>query len=134
MRDRQVSDADEDALGVDQHPPHFPRGDLRLRRRDHRERPGGRADSGPGPARAAHQRPLGGRQGESPVPAPRGGTARRCRPPAGRGRLAEGCFAGIRNPPSHEDGLPKPPEDEALEQLAAISVLARRVDAATVER
>ncbi|CAO0832406.1 hypothetical protein SMICM17S_03285 [Streptomyces microflavus] len=40
--------------------------------------------------------------------------------------FAEGCFAGIRNPNSHEDGLPLP-EHEALEQLAAFSVLARWV-------
>lgn len=47
--------------------------------------------------------------------------------------FAEGCFAGIRNPNSHEDGLPELPENEALEQLAAFSVLARWVDSATVE-
>lgn len=39
--------------------------------------------------------------------------------------FAEGCFAGIRNPNRHEDGLPELPEHEALEQLAAFSVLAR---------
>ncbi|MFJ9086891.1 MULTISPECIES: TIGR02391 family protein [unclassified Streptomyces] len=47
--------------------------------------------------------------------------------------FAEGCFAGIRNPNSHEDGLPELPEHEALEQLAAFSVLARWVDAASLE-
>ncbi|WP_369778329.1 TIGR02391 family protein [Streptomyces sp. R33] len=47
--------------------------------------------------------------------------------------FAEGCFAGIRNPNSHEDGLPELPENEALEQLAAFSVLARWIDRATVE-
>ncbi|MGW5094237.1 TIGR02391 family protein [Streptomyces nodosus] len=47
--------------------------------------------------------------------------------------FAEGCYAGIRNPNSHEDGLPELPEHEALEQLAAFSVLARWVDAATLE-
>ncbi|MFI6893697.1 TIGR02391 family protein [Streptomyces sp. NPDC050256] len=47
--------------------------------------------------------------------------------------FAEGCFAGIRNPNSHEDGLPELPEHEALEQLAAFSILARWVDRATVE-
>ncbi|MEU8618591.1 TIGR02391 family protein [Streptomyces sp. NPDC048623] len=52
----------------------------------------------------------------------------------GAAAFAEGCFAGIRNPNSHEDGLPELPEHEALEQLAAISVLARWVDSATVER
>lgn len=46
--------------------------------------------------------------------------------------FAEGCYAGIRNPNSHEDGLPELPEHEALEQLAAFSVLARWVDGATV--
>ncbi|MFF1414214.1 TIGR02391 family protein [Streptomyces sp. NPDC058289] len=47
--------------------------------------------------------------------------------------FAEGCFAGIRNPNSHEDGLAELAENEALEQLAAFSVLARWVDSATVE-
>ncbi|MFG2987542.1 TIGR02391 family protein [Streptomyces sp. NPDC048258] len=46
--------------------------------------------------------------------------------------FAEGCYAAIRNPNSHEDGLPELPEHEALEQLAAFSVLARWVDSATV--
>ncbi|MCX4580834.1 TIGR02391 family protein [Streptomyces sp. NBC_01571] len=46
--------------------------------------------------------------------------------------FAEGCYAGIRNPNSHEDGLPELPEHEALEQLAAFSVLARWVDTATL--
>ncbi|MFE6905566.1 TIGR02391 family protein [Streptomyces erythrochromogenes] len=46
--------------------------------------------------------------------------------------FAEGCYAGLRNPNSHEDGLPELPEHEALEQLAAFSVLARWVDGATV--
>jgi len=46
--------------------------------------------------------------------------------------LAEGCYAGIRNPNSHEDGLPELFEHEALEQLAAFSVLARWVDTATL--
>ncbi|MFE2517686.1 TIGR02391 family protein [Streptomyces mirabilis] len=45
--------------------------------------------------------------------------------------LAEGCYAAIRNPNSHEDGLPELPEHESLEQLAAFSLLARWVDAAT---
>lgn len=47
--------------------------------------------------------------------------------------FGEGCFAGIRNPNSHEADLPELPEHEALEQLAAFSVLAPWVDAATVE-
>ncbi|MFF7879722.1 TIGR02391 family protein [Streptomyces sp. NPDC020794] len=46
--------------------------------------------------------------------------------------FAEGCYAGIRNPNSHEDGLPELPEHEALEQLAAFSVLARWVNTATL--
>ncbi|WP_228121219.1 TIGR02391 family protein [Streptomyces fagopyri] len=46
--------------------------------------------------------------------------------------FAEGCYAGIRNPNSHEDGLPELPEHEALEQLAAFSVLARWVDRASL--
>ncbi|WP_344549817.1 TIGR02391 family protein [Kitasatospora saccharophila] len=47
--------------------------------------------------------------------------------------FAEGCFAAIRNPNSHEDGLPELPEHEALEQLAALSLLARWIEGATVE-
>ncbi|MEV0499964.1 TIGR02391 family protein [Streptomyces spectabilis] len=46
--------------------------------------------------------------------------------------FAEGCYAGIRNPNSHEDGLPELPEHEALEQLSAFSVLARWVDTASL--
>jgi hypothetical protein len=46
--------------------------------------------------------------------------------------LAEGCFAAIRNPASH-DALDELPEQEALEQLAALSVLARLVDSSTVQ-
>lgn len=42
------------------------------------------------------------------------------------------CLAGIRNPSSHEDGLPELAENEALEQLAAFSVLARWVEAAAL--
>ncbi|MFI6941978.1 TIGR02391 family protein [Streptomyces sp. NPDC050418] len=48
----------------------------------------------------------------------------------GAAAFAEGCFAGIRNPNSHEDGLPELAENVALEQLAAFSVLARWVDTA----
>jgi hypothetical protein len=47
--------------------------------------------------------------------------------------LAEGVFAGIRKPLSHEADQ-ELSEQEALEYLAALSVLARWVDAATVER
>lgn len=46
--------------------------------------------------------------------------------------LAEGVFAGIRNPLSHEDDQ-ELTEQEALEYLAALSVLARWVDTAEVE-
>lgn len=48
--------------------------------------------------------------------------------------FAEGCFAAIRNPAAHLDGQEELRESEALEQLAAFSVLARWVDMATVER
>jgi hypothetical protein len=47
--------------------------------------------------------------------------------------FAEGIFAGIRNPLAHEDGHDLS-EQQALEYLAALSVLARWVDEATVER
>lgn len=46
--------------------------------------------------------------------------------------FAEGCFAAIRNPASHDD-LKELPEGEALEQLAAFSVLARWVDRAQLK-
>lgn len=46
--------------------------------------------------------------------------------------LAEGVFAGIRNPLSHEADQ-ELSEQEALEYLAALSVLARWVDASDVE-
>lgn len=46
--------------------------------------------------------------------------------------FAEGCYAGIRNPNSHEVDLPELPEHEGLEQLAAFSVIARWVDTAAV--
>jgi len=47
--------------------------------------------------------------------------------------FAEGVFAGIRNPLSHEDGQ-ELSEQEALEYLAALSVLARWVDEAEIQR
>lgn len=47
--------------------------------------------------------------------------------------LAEGVFAGIRNPLSHEADQ-EFSEQEALEYLAALSVLARWVDTAAVAR
>lgn len=46
--------------------------------------------------------------------------------------LAEGVFAGIRNPLSHEVDQ-ELSEQEALEYLAALSVLARWVDQSDVE-
>jgi uncharacterized protein (TIGR02391 family) len=46
--------------------------------------------------------------------------------------FAEGVFAGIRNPLSHE-AEQELSEQEALEYLAALSVLARWVDGSTVE-
>lgn len=42
---------------------------------------------------------------------------------------AEGCFAALRNPAAHDD-LDEVAQDEALEQLAAFSVLARWIDRA----
>ena len=47
-------------------------------------------------------------------------------------QLAGAMFTGLRNPASHEV-LAELPEDEALEQLAAFSLLARMVDRAEVE-
>ncbi|MFD3648022.1 TIGR02391 family protein [Streptomyces cyaneofuscatus] len=47
--------------------------------------------------------------------------------------FAEGCFTGIRNSDIHGDGLPELPVREALEQLAAFSVLARWVDGAALD-
>ncbi|WP_235620619.1 TIGR02391 family protein [Mycolicibacter sinensis] len=47
--------------------------------------------------------------------------------------LAEGIYAGIRNPFNHEDPTDVD-EQVALEYLAALSVLARWVDESTVER
>ncbi|HEX6353602.1 TIGR02391 family protein [Actinophytocola sp.] len=41
--------------------------------------------------------------------------------------FAEGCFAGIRNPATHETG-PDWSEQKALEHLAALSILARAID------
>ncbi|WP_327660432.1 MULTISPECIES: TIGR02391 family protein [unclassified Streptomyces] len=48
--------------------------------------------------------------------------------------FAEGCYAAIRNPISHEADLPELSEAESLEQLAAFSFLARKVSEAAVER
>lgn len=46
--------------------------------------------------------------------------------------FAEGVFAGIRNPLAHE-AEQEMPEQQALEYLAALSVLARWVDESTLE-
>jgi uncharacterized protein (TIGR02391 family) len=45
--------------------------------------------------------------------------------------FADGCYTAIRNPAAHEV-QEELPEDEALEQLAAFSVLARWIDQAKV--
>nr|WP_246865506.1 TIGR02391 family protein [Cryobacterium sp. BB307] len=45
--------------------------------------------------------------------------------------FAEGCYSAIRNPASHDEGDLQ--EQIAMEQLAALSVLARWLDGATVE-
>jgi hypothetical protein len=50
----------------------------------------------------------------------------------GAGNFARGVYSAIRNPIAHEEG-DELEENEALEQLAAFSILARWVDAATVE-
>ena len=47
--------------------------------------------------------------------------------------FAEGCYAAIRNPASH-DVQDELPEHQALEELAAFSVLARWIDDAAVRR
>lgn len=47
--------------------------------------------------------------------------------------FAEGCFGAIRNPNSHVHDLPELAEHEALEQLAAFSLLARWIEGAAVE-
>jgi hypothetical protein len=46
--------------------------------------------------------------------------------------LAEGLYTAIRNPGMHDDGRENT-EQQALEQLAAFSILARWVDEATVQ-
>lgn len=50
----------------------------------------------------------------------------------GAAAFARGAYAGIRNPIAHEAG-DELEENEALEQLAAFSILARWIDTATVE-
>lgn len=49
----------------------------------------------------------------------------------GEAGMDAACYNGIRNPASH-DVMDELPEHEALEQLAAFSILARWVDEATV--
>ncbi len=51
----------------------------------------------------------------------------------GVGFFAKGVYKGIRNPASHKN-LPELSETEALEQLAAFSLLARWIDEAEVVR
>ncbi|MFF6931526.1 TIGR02391 family protein [Streptomyces californicus] len=51
----------------------------------------------------------------------------------GAAAFARGVYAGIRNPIAHEAG-DELEENEALEQLAAFSILARWIDTATVEK
>jgi uncharacterized protein (TIGR02391 family) len=46
--------------------------------------------------------------------------------------FAEGVFAGIRNPLAHEAGA-EMSQQEALEYLAALSILARWIDGSTLE-
>jgi hypothetical protein len=64
------------------------------------------------------------------VPGP--GSALTARSKSRNSPLGAGCFEGIRNPAAHEDGLCLP-EQMALEQFAAFSVLARWIDECTVE-
>ncbi|MFL3871247.1 TIGR02391 family protein [Streptomyces griseobrunneus] len=51
----------------------------------------------------------------------------------GAAAFARGVYAGIRNPIAHEAG-DELEENEALEHLAAFSILARWIDTATVEK
>ncbi|MFF7362329.1 TIGR02391 family protein [Streptomyces sp. NPDC008125] len=51
----------------------------------------------------------------------------------GAAAFARGVYAAIRNPIAHEAG-DELDENEALEQLAAFSILARWIDTATVEK
>jgi hypothetical protein len=46
--------------------------------------------------------------------------------------FGRGCFMALRNPNSHEHDDEELPEDRALEQLAAWSILARWIDDAQV--
>jgi uncharacterized protein (TIGR02391 family) len=50
----------------------------------------------------------------------------------GAGNFARGVYSAIRNPLAHENDV-ELSENEALEQLAAFSILARWIDAASIE-
>jgi hypothetical protein len=50
----------------------------------------------------------------------------------GAGQFGAGCFIAIRNPVAHQHDYPLT-EQEALEQLAAMSVLARWIDVCSIE-
>jgi len=52
---------------------------------------------------------------------------------AGAGAFAHGCYAALRNPASH-DPQDELSQDQALEQLAAFSILARWIDQGELER
>jgi hypothetical protein len=49
-------------------------------------------------------------------------------------RFGSGCFMALRNPAAHQhdDDKDELSEQEGLEQLAAFSILARWIDAATI--
>lgn len=51
---------------------------------------------------------------------------------SGAVQFGSGCFMALRNPAAHEHHDDELPEQEALEQLAAFSILARWVDQAAV--
>ncbi|MFE9850234.1 TIGR02391 family protein [Streptomyces sp. NPDC005576] len=50
----------------------------------------------------------------------------------GAAAFSEGSYAALRNPNRHEDGVSELSEHQALEQLAALSVLARWVEEAAL--
>lgn len=77
------------------------------------------SDDQPQPGKA-RLRPAGDDDGKTAKSARRGVAA-----------FAEGCFAAIRNPSSH-DSQSELSEQEGLEQLAALSVLARWVEGSSV--
>lgn len=79
------------------------------------------SDDGPKPDRP-RLRPVGGSDDSLSVRSLRRGIR----------DYASGCYAAIRNPKAHDDPTIDTPEHEALEQLAALSVLARWVEGATL--